>query len=681
MSSIIPSAPCTACNHPRPPNSGGMFTSFRSSLAAMRSQAQQAGCVTCWILCEGIRHYLEDKQGREDSAYGDVDTVQINLNVASTSARSVEVVLFFETPVTLSFFCEEQTPWLAQHMPDIPLGNAIPHSTSSSESLTWAADRIQHCIDSHEPCRHQSPDCPLPTRLLDLTAPVPSGIRLIESSSLPSQSPYACLSHCWGKSPFLRTLRQNLPSLKQEIDWDSLPKTFQDAISFTRRLGISYLWIDSLCIVQDDEDDWRKEAAKMAGIYRGARVVISAARGTDAGKGMFSSLEGDWTKICTVRLTPPTGRGDGGEKKREERIYVRRAIAHITRPRLRYMADITSTWYPLFTRGWVSQERLLAPRIVHFGWQELTLECRAHTRCQCTPVSAADYSDVNSTTAKFHERHTLPKRYYFPSPQSNPTLGSTAGGSTIDSIRALRTRWRHLVEDYTRLHLTFPKDVFPAISGVARAMMLSPSLSPPASRSSHKSGSNSPIDMETMSELKLHTEAGWIYAAGLWWGPVMTSSDSAETDQRPDPLGELVDRGSYLVVKGVMIPTKLRVNLTVRDAVQPWNAIDLDVLMGYVKNVWADEDCRDWAAGGQDQMVWCLPLGQTLPRGELMCLVLVETPRDGSIAASERLPQEEEELYKRVGLVQVLGGPPGQGLDVWMERLLQKGDERVVRVV
>lgn len=528
----------------------------------------------------------------------------------------------------------------------------------------------------------------------------------------------------------------------------------------------------------------------MAGIYRGARVVISAARGTDAGKGMFSSLEEDWTKIYTVRLTPPTGRGNGGEKKREERIYVRRAIAHITRPRLRYMADITSTWYPLFTRGWVSQERLLAPRIVHFGWQELTFECRAHTRCQCTLVSAADYSDVNSTTAKFHERHTLPKRYYFPSPQSNPTLGSTAGGSTIDSIRALRTRWRHLVEDYTRLHLTFPKDVFPAISGVARAMMLSPSLSPPASRSSHKSGSNSPIDMETMSELKLHTEAGWIYAAGLWWGPVMTSSDPAETDQSgvtagdvgprlrrvttttigspqgandaaavqygeeefvqdmlwhielppqpggfnpnslpwvwrcrpshwrapswswagviapvefvhspngirllcsvlsvhctpigPDPLGELVDRGSYLVVKGVMIPTKLRVNLTVRDAVQPWNAIDLDVLMGYVKNIWADEDCRDWAAGGQDQMVWCLPLGQTLPRGELMCLVLVETPRDGSIAASERLPQEEEELYKRIGLVQVLGGPPGQGLDVWMERLLQKGDERVVRVV
>jgi len=108
MPSIIPSAPCTACSHPRPPNSGGMFTSFRSSLAAMRSQAQQAGCVTCWILCEGIRHYLEDKQGREDSAYGDVDTVQINLNVASTSARSVEVVLFFETPVTLSFFCEER---------------------------------------------------------------------------------------------------------------------------------------------------------------------------------------------------------------------------------------------------------------------------------------------------------------------------------------------------------------------------------------------------------------------------------------------------------------------------------------------------------------------------------------------------------------------------------------------
>ena len=108
MSSNSPSTPCAACNHPRPPNAGGTFTSFHSSLTAMRSQAQQVGCATCWILCEGIQQYLEDRQGRENLAYEDVDTVQVNFNVASTSARSVEVVLFFETPVTLSFFCVER---------------------------------------------------------------------------------------------------------------------------------------------------------------------------------------------------------------------------------------------------------------------------------------------------------------------------------------------------------------------------------------------------------------------------------------------------------------------------------------------------------------------------------------------------------------------------------------------
>ncbi|KAH7009567.1 heterokaryon incompatibility, partial [Ilyonectria destructans] len=85
------------------------------------------------------------------------------------------------------------------------------------------------------------------------------------------------LSHCWGGFQPLRTLKKHIADMKNCISWNDLPKTFQEAVTMTRRLGIRYLGIDSICIIQDDNGDWRRESSKMHTSYRNGYLTLSAA--------------------------------------------------------------------------------------------------------------------------------------------------------------------------------------------------------------------------------------------------------------------------------------------------------------------------------------------------------------------------------------------------------------------
>ncbi|KAK5686529.1 hypothetical protein LTS10_002649 [Elasticomyces elasticus] len=100
-------------------------------------------------------------------------------------------------------------------------------------------------------------------------------------------SKYVALSYCWGNSGNLRTLSNNIESHKQGIDRSKIPRTIQDATRLTRRLGVRYLWVDALCIVQNDPDDWTTEAARMANVYEGAHLVIAATSSPDVNQGFL----------------------------------------------------------------------------------------------------------------------------------------------------------------------------------------------------------------------------------------------------------------------------------------------------------------------------------------------------------------------------------------------------------
>ncbi|KAF2688490.1 HET-domain-containing protein, partial [Lentithecium fluviatile CBS 122367] len=237
----------------------------------------------------------------------------------------------------------------------------------------------------------------LPHRILDLGVDETSPIVLKETVE-GEREQYACLSHSWGGHQPLQTTTATLEERKKGIQWKDLPRTFQDAVSFTRRLNLRYIWIDSLCIIQDDGDDWAAESALMADIYRNATITVSAAASKGPHDGLFVSTQPQHqgTKLTPVFVEPP---------------------------------NPLPSFYT--HRGWVLQERLLSPRVIHFGTYELVWECMQASNCECD-------------------------RNFHPAALSNLPLPFTANA------------WRKVVQDFCGLTLTYAKDAFPAVSGSAK---------------------------------------------------------------------------------------------------------------------------------------------------------------------------------------------------------------------
>ncbi len=216
---------------------------------------------------------------------------------------------------------------------------------------------ISDCVENHGRCHEDTPAL-CPTRLLDLIRFWSSGdIVLVEPEEDPGEHiPYTTLSHCWGASTSgpLTTTLANLASRKERIQFDELPLTFQDAVTTTRKLKIPYLWIDSLCIIQDSPSDWEKEAARMAIVYAGSVCTLSALGSEDSNGGFF-------------RVT---------EKKTN---FGFRYDLSLGSQRIRVFSCEPNDWDlhgPLMDRAWTLQERALSNRILHFSRNELLWECK-----------------------------------------------------------------------------------------------------------------------------------------------------------------------------------------------------------------------------------------------------------------------------------------------------------------
>jgi hypothetical protein len=150
--------------------------------------------------------------------------------------------------ITISLSCEDHLPLAQLNKPndDIAVMKA------------WVAD----CVKNHPMCRNGSKSF-VPTRLLDVEAFDNSNdIRLVRLDLKLSPTRYVALSHCWGPSTHLpiTTMTSTLDNRMKRINFGHLSQTFQDAVKLARQLGQRYLWIDSLCIIQDDKDDWAIES-------------------------------------------------------------------------------------------------------------------------------------------------------------------------------------------------------------------------------------------------------------------------------------------------------------------------------------------------------------------------------------------------------------------------------------
>jgi hypothetical protein len=205
--------------------------------------------------------------------------------------------------------------------------------------------------------------------------PTPS-IQLIVDFPADFDEEYLTLSHCWGGAEgVLKLTTATIPDFTKAIDIAALPKTFRHAIDATRRLGIRYLWIDSLCIIQDSSADWEAESARMHEVYSNATCNLAAHSGKNSHGGLFFRRRPEYSVF-----------------QRPFHMYHKLATeSSFTSTQL-----VNGWWHlskfddsPLLTRGWVMQERYLARRTLYFADNEIYWECRSQMASEARPHDCA----------------------------------------------------------------------------------------------------------------------------------------------------------------------------------------------------------------------------------------------------------------------------------------------------
>jgi hypothetical protein len=299
--------------------------------------------------------------------------------------------------------------------------------------------------------------------------PVAPQLVITETLSDPIQ--YATLSHRWGSANVFQLKLGNVEALRKEIPIDKLSKTFRDAFVAAKKLDVRYIWIDSLCIIQDSPDDWQREAALMQHVYSNARFNISATGAEDSDAGLFF----DRGPLAVVPFTfeiPDTR----PRERKGRRVGWRPGRYHLVDPSIWY-SNISQA--PLNARGWVMQERLLARRIVHFCRDQIFFECHEWEACELFPrgVPGTRTFRVRDTQMPWYGRFkslTLGQRRQV---QRRRWMREIGAPRRADPDIAYLPLWGELVETYSALALTKPEDKLTAFSGIAKLTQQRPEMS------------------------------------------------------------------------------------------------------------------------------------------------------------------------------------------------------------
>lgn len=289
----------------------------------------------------------------------------------------------------------------------------------AGSSQAWPSDGIDIATRWLEQCHKEHRSCDaavaakLPSRLVSLV-PFP---RLVSTAGWTDRPRYATLSHCWGSTQFLKLTKGNIDSFKHRLPVSELGATFQDALNITSRLGIDFIWIDALTIIQDDAEDWEKEAALMYTVYSNSCLNIAATSATDNSEGIRTR---DRSIVTSVEV--------------EISVCGKRQWWQFSSRNFYMNAVLESN---LASRAWTIQEKLLPSRTLHLGDQGALWECREFIATELTPDGLSDDILADALVAR-------PR----------------------DDSR--RRHWDSVVQIYSDANLTFEEDKLPALAGIAR---------------------------------------------------------------------------------------------------------------------------------------------------------------------------------------------------------------------
>jgi hypothetical protein len=172
--------------------------------------------------------------------------------------------------------------------------------TGSVTAFAMASLWLHDCLTRHSKCRKYSIGfSPMPSRVINVGPPDGSQAPYIYSSR-GHHDAYVTLSYRWGNTNPIRTEMRKLQTFGDWIPLNRVSKTMNDAITITRRLGVRYLWIDALCIVQDSKMDWIREASNTVNIYRNSLLTIAVVHSGPDAEGIFSRRHRTWTRQCEL---------------------------------------------------------------------------------------------------------------------------------------------------------------------------------------------------------------------------------------------------------------------------------------------------------------------------------------------------------------------------------------------
>lgn len=316
----------------------------------------------------------------------------------------------------------------------------LDDDTSSPATLDLALNWLTICLETHNRCRIPFNEQPnwRPTRLIDIGYNGDKFWRLHLSSLPEGQVRYMTLSYRWGSTKCLKLLKKNIHLACQGLPISQLPQTFQDAITVARRLNTRYLWIDALCIVQDSTEDWEREAPTMRYVYSHSICNIAAAAGADQTSELF---HGRRTKDHLPGLVvAPSVHPDSTSQKflLFDKGYWGRRLSQ----------------GPLYSRGWVFQECLLAPRVLYFSKDQILWECFNGTKCEGFPQGIPYQHSLKTLTPLWDSIDKGAEK-----------MLSTEGGEMTFQVHSL---WNHLLERYSFCELTYAEDRLPALEGIAQ---------------------------------------------------------------------------------------------------------------------------------------------------------------------------------------------------------------------
>jgi hypothetical protein len=290
---------------------------------------------------------------------------------------------------------------------------------------------IQTCWKDHN-CAPAT-DTQLPTRILEIGRKGEPNLRLSISNGRKGR--YVTLSHCWGKRPTTTTTMKNIAEQLKSITLDALPANFRDAVIISRELGYEYLWIDSLCIIQGDRDDWVKESSLMGQVYQNCAVMLAASGASDSYGGMLNARP----ESCALP---------------NSKLFLSRKCRPFQ----------TLEESELGSRAWASQERILSPRIIYYSDEQILWECRDDRKAEVTTRTL--FNTYQNYNKRYHDRYHKDDRFAY---NYADYLSNTVSATGEEDEMTYRPEgWFWAIQGYSRRHLTNPTDKLPALSGLTQ---------------------------------------------------------------------------------------------------------------------------------------------------------------------------------------------------------------------